>query len=127
MAPGAFPFLGSQRFGKPGMEYFAGTHFNPNCTYRFGPQKWIGATYNDTCYEDKNSTAVGHDFTLHGQLKNYIEIPYKDTFNITENITIRVNATSECSAEEKTQTWLNTSELLTTSVATVPFSANSTL
>ncbi|RKY93914.1 MAG: hypothetical protein DRQ06_06025, partial [Candidatus Hydrothermota bacterium] len=23
--------------------------FNPNCTYRYGPQKWIGGVYNDTC------------------------------------------------------------------------------
>ncbi|MCK4497414.1 MAG: hypothetical protein KAU24_04405, partial [Candidatus Aenigmarchaeota archaeon] len=75
-------------------------YFNPNCTYRFGQQEWIGATYNATCYKDDNSTGTGHDFTIYGQLKNNIDIPAQgSTFNITQNITIRLNVTSDCSAE----------------------------
>ncbi|MCK4496686.1 MAG: hypothetical protein KAU24_00705, partial [Candidatus Aenigmarchaeota archaeon] len=75
-------------------------NFNPDCTYGFGPQKWIGGTYNDSCYEDKNSSASGHDFTIYGQLKNNIDIPTQGSnFNVTDNITIRLNVTSDCSAE----------------------------
>ncbi|MCK5019662.1 MAG: hypothetical protein KAS32_21570, partial [Candidatus Peribacteraceae bacterium] len=45
--------------------------FDPNCTHGYGQQKWIGGTFNDTCYFDKNTT-VSYPFTVKGQLKNNI-------------------------------------------------------
>jgi hypothetical protein len=72
--------------------------FDPNCTYRYGPQSWIAGTYNDTCYFSKNHTF--QSFTINGQLKNDIVIPtYQQTFNVTDNVTVRLNTTSDCSGE----------------------------
>jgi hypothetical protein len=85
-------------------------YFNPNCSYKFGSQKWIGGVYNDACYDEENSTATGHPFNIHGQIINNIDIPeYQDSFNVTENITIRLNTTSECSLERPDEAIINQS------------------
>ncbi|MFC2144015.1 hypothetical protein ACFLQO_01465, partial [Candidatus Aenigmatarchaeota archaeon] len=83
-------------------------YFDSNCTQTFGVQKWKGMIENDDCYIEEGF-AFNNTLNVIGQLKNYIEIPYKDTFNVTDNITVRVNATSECSAEgriNQTNVWI---------------------
>ncbi|MFH1257494.1 MAG: hypothetical protein V1658_01000, partial [Candidatus Micrarchaeota archaeon] len=72
--------------------------FNPTCSYSAGAQKWKGGVLSDTCYKDSSST----NFTVNvtGQLQNYIEVPANGTeYNKSNNILIRFNSTSECSAE----------------------------
>ncbi|MCK5020482.1 MAG: hypothetical protein KAS32_25825, partial [Candidatus Peribacteraceae bacterium] len=68
----------------------------------YGQQKWIGGTFNDTCYFDKNTT-VSYPFTVKGQLKNNIEQPDWSSgqpfFNVTDQIFFRFNETSDCSSE----------------------------
>ncbi|MCJ7767865.1 hypothetical protein MUP79_05705, partial [Candidatus Bathyarchaeota archaeon] len=72
--------------------------FEPNCTYTYGPQSWIAGTFNDTCYSSKNHTS--QSFTINGTLKNNILTPsFQQIFNVTQNVTVRLNTTSDCSGE----------------------------
>jgi hypothetical protein len=72
-------------------------HFNPNCSYNVGVQKWRGGTYNDTCYQD-SAPESGYTITIKGQLKNYLEQPYNGSVvPVGNNMTVRANVTSECS------------------------------
>ncbi|MCK5019501.1 MAG: hypothetical protein KAS32_20750, partial [Candidatus Peribacteraceae bacterium] len=76
-------------------------NFNADCNHSYGQQKWIGGTFNDTCYKDVNLTEK--TIVVQGQLYNNIEQPNwtngQPFFNGTDQIFFRYNTTSDCSAE----------------------------
>ncbi|MEK6843499.1 MAG: hypothetical protein AABY04_03340, partial [Candidatus Micrarchaeota archaeon] len=73
-------------------------YFEPTCTYATGAQKWRGGVTNDTCY--KNSFSTNYTLNFTGQLRNNIVNPYfQQQFNTTNQILLRANVTSDCSAE----------------------------
>ncbi|MCW1304417.1 MAG: DUF853 family protein [Candidatus Parvarchaeota archaeon] len=79
--------------------------FNPNCSYTTGKQYWVAGTYNNTCYKDVNTTndknpEPAYYLNITGQLKNNLDVPAKDSiFNVTDQILIRFNTTSDCEDE----------------------------
>ncbi|MCK4496747.1 MAG: hypothetical protein KAU24_01025, partial [Candidatus Aenigmarchaeota archaeon] len=78
---------------------FLNWYFDANCTHDFGQQKWKAIIENDDCYVEQG-WQFNNTLNVIGQLKNNIDIPAQgSTFNITQNITIRLNVTSDCSAE----------------------------
>ena len=57
---------------------------------------------NDTCYIPEN-TSLSYSFTVYGQLKNNIQMPNwsagQPAFHVTQPVIVRLNTTSDCSAE----------------------------
>ncbi len=76
-------------------------NFDPNCSHGYGPQKWKGGTFGDTCYKDVNVSE--RSLTVNGTLKNNIQQPNwtigQPSFNVTDQILLRLNTTSDCSGE----------------------------
>ncbi|RLG20513.1 hypothetical protein DRN74_05300, partial [Candidatus Micrarchaeota archaeon] len=71
--------------------------FDPNCSYDVGEIEWKVGVFNDKCYVDTNATS---SLNITGQLKNNLQLPtYSSTFNVTQQILIRFNTTSDCSDE----------------------------
>ncbi|UCC91533.1 MAG: hypothetical protein JSV39_04455, partial [Candidatus Aenigmatarchaeota archaeon] len=85
---------------------YARYHFDPNCNYQTGQQFWMAGVRNDQCYLDENFTDPPYgpgsrQFDIIGQLKNWIVTPNwtagQPQFNVTNQIPVRFNVTSECS------------------------------
>jgi len=82
-------------------------NFDPDCNYSIGTgvHYWMGGVADDNCYADGNLTVQPseRDFEIHGQLKNWIITPNwtsgQPSFNVTDQIPIRFNVTSECLGE----------------------------
>ncbi|RLG00752.1 MAG: hypothetical protein DRN49_02540, partial [Thaumarchaeota archaeon] len=75
-------------------------NFNPNCSYSVGIQNWR-MDVDDECY---TSAAISgytvQSITVYGQLKNNLLVPvYNSIFNVTDQVLIRFNTTSDCSNE----------------------------
>ncbi|MHC4648732.1 MAG: hypothetical protein ACYTBJ_25020, partial [Planctomycetota bacterium] len=86
-----------------GFSYF---NFDPNCSYIIGTgvHYWYGGIWtNDYRYQEQytnTSDGTDHDFQIRGQLKNWIITPNwtagQPNFNVTDQIPVRFNVTSEC-------------------------------
>ncbi|MFH1443210.1 MAG: PEGA domain-containing protein, partial [Candidatus Micrarchaeota archaeon] len=73
--------------------------FNPSCTYKAESHYWRAGVFNDVCYKTTNSSEAGFDVT--GQAQVGLELPNRwDEYNVTNNILLRFNVTSECIDEE---------------------------
>ena len=78
---------------------------NPNCTFSVGIQKWDGGTLNDKCYYSENLTqglygSTPPEFNISGQIKVNLLAPTDGSiFNVTEQVLIRFNTTSDCTAQ----------------------------
>jgi hypothetical protein len=71
--------------------------FDPNCSYSVGQQKWKGATYNDACY--KNAESSEFTTSIIGQLKvNLTEPQQNSVIDITVGKIVSVvsDITDEC-------------------------------
>ncbi|RLG19606.1 hypothetical protein DRN74_06585, partial [Candidatus Micrarchaeota archaeon] len=75
-------------------------NFNPGCSYEVGPQTWR-MDVSDSCYSSAAiSGYVTSPITIKGQLKNNLLIPINGSvFNVTDQILVRLNTTSDCSNE----------------------------
>ncbi|MCK5015616.1 MAG: hypothetical protein KAS32_00975, partial [Candidatus Peribacteraceae bacterium] len=77
-------------------------NFDPNCTHGYGQQSWIAGVSDDSCYKDTNATS--RNFYVIGQLKNWIDSPNwtsgQPEYNVTDQILVRLNTTSECISQE---------------------------
>ncbi|MCK4335350.1 MAG: hypothetical protein KAW40_01355, partial [Candidatus Aenigmarchaeota archaeon] len=85
---------------------YARYNFDPNCNYQTGQQFWMAGVSNDGCYYDENFTdppynPASRQFDIIGQLKNWIVTPNwtagQPQFNVTDQIPVEFNVTSECS------------------------------
>ncbi|MCX6814805.1 MAG: hypothetical protein NTY20_04120, partial [Candidatus Aenigmarchaeota archaeon] len=75
-------------------------NFNATCSHLYGPQKWKAGIEGDSCYNQFNIFTGNQTLYVIGRLKNNILTPsFQQIFNVTENITIRLNTTSDCSGE----------------------------
>ncbi|MFH1228906.1 MAG: hypothetical protein V1678_00590 [Candidatus Aenigmatarchaeota archaeon] len=78
---------------------------NPDCTYSVGVQNWDGGIYDDECYYSENYTQSATSpspvpFNISGQIKLNISNPtYQQVFNVTDNILIKFNTSSDCPAD----------------------------
>ena len=79
---------------------YAVFYFDPTCNYGAGPAFWFGGTNYNTCYAEDNQTEGSQAMTIVGQLKNNLDLPNSSqtTFNVTNNITIRFNVSTDCIA-----------------------------
>ncbi|MCK4997074.1 DUF87 domain-containing protein [Candidatus Pacearchaeota archaeon] len=66
----------------------------PDCSYSVGSHNWVGGTYGDAAYEDKNSSSKS--FSVTGWLRDSLVQPSGGSFNVSENVLLRSNLTSEC-------------------------------
>jgi hypothetical protein len=75
-------------------------NFNPDCSYQVGPQTWR-MDVDDNCYSSSAiSGYVTSPITIYGQLKNNLQLPaHASTFNVTDEVLVRFNTTSDCSDE----------------------------
>jgi hypothetical protein len=76
-------------------------NFNATCSYSVGTglHYWKAGVLNDGCYADRNFTipSTEYNYFLYGQLKNWVMRPtYQQNFNVTDQIVIEYNVTSEC-------------------------------
>ncbi|MFA6049565.1 MAG: hypothetical protein WC792_06500, partial [Candidatus Micrarchaeia archaeon] len=77
---------------------YATYEFDPTCSYSPGAQKWQSGGFNNTCYEDKPS--ANYSLNVTGQLNVNISGPAQyQEFNVTDAVSLRMNATSDCAAE----------------------------
>ncbi|MHA2066354.1 MAG: hypothetical protein ACXABY_18440, partial [Candidatus Thorarchaeota archaeon] len=86
---------------------FSYLNFNPNCSYIIGTgvHYWYGGIFTDDYRYAENYTettdGTNHDYIIRGQLMNWIITPNwssgQPTFNVTDQIPIRFNVSSECS------------------------------
>ncbi|MEK6953896.1 MAG: hypothetical protein AABX01_02740, partial [Candidatus Micrarchaeota archaeon] len=91
--------------------------FNPSCSYIAGSHNWKGGVLNDICYKNKNSSANSLDII--GQVHVSLLLPINQSiYNVTNNVTVRYNVTSECLAQEG---------FLNTSITNATFIHNQTL
>ncbi|MEK6843572.1 MAG: hypothetical protein AABY04_03720, partial [Candidatus Micrarchaeota archaeon] len=80
-------------------------------------QVWRGGVLNDICYKNKNSSDSFLDVI--GQVHVSLLLPANNSiYNVTNNVTVRYNVTSECQAQEG---------LLNTSITNATFIHNQTL
>jgi hypothetical protein len=74
-------------------------YFNPDCSYSPGQQYWIGGIRDDICYNEAN-TSINYTINVLGNITNYKIQPNGEKFlRGEENITIEINATSDCPSE----------------------------
>jgi len=69
--------------------------FDPNCSYTASGHYWTGGVLNEKCYKDRNITSPEY-FEIYGQLKNYLNIPSYQVFNVTELVPIMFTTYSDC-------------------------------
>ncbi|MFH8092821.1 MAG: hypothetical protein QXM38_02680, partial [Candidatus Aenigmatarchaeota archaeon] len=71
--------------------------FTPSCIYQVGTQKWKAGVEDDKCYADVNSS----EYLVHvnGTLFNSILHPSGQEFLRGDNVTIKVNVSSDCQNE----------------------------
>jgi hypothetical protein len=75
--------------------------FNPNCTFSVGTQNWIGGTFNNTCYEDRNYTGTPFTTFVKGQLKNNLTQPtYGAEIAVGTIVSVVSDVYSDCLNEE---------------------------
>ncbi|MFC1800675.1 hypothetical protein ACFLYT_01330, partial [Nanoarchaeota archaeon] len=67
---------------------------SPSCSYITGAHNWRGGTYNNSIYEDRNSSQ--YTFTVIGWLADELEQPIYQQYVVSDQIFIRNNLTSEC-------------------------------
>ena len=67
--------------------------FIPSCSYSVGGHNWIGGSYGDLFYEDKNSSSKS--FSVRGWLNDSLLEPILD-FNVSDVVLIRDELRSEC-------------------------------
>ncbi|MFC2143647.1 hypothetical protein ACFLQN_04590, partial [Candidatus Aenigmatarchaeota archaeon] len=75
-------------------------NFDPDCSYEPGVQNWISGVQTDECYKDKN-LSFSYTLTINGTLKEGLYNPLQDQiFNVSDQILIRANTTSDCTSED---------------------------
>ncbi|MCW1304418.1 MAG: hypothetical protein OH354_01420, partial [Candidatus Parvarchaeota archaeon] len=72
--------------------------FDPNCSYSTGMQYWKLTINGGNCYETKEMTSW-ESYYLYGQLKNNLEKPDSLVYNVSDQIPIRFNVSTDCSDE----------------------------
>ncbi|MCW1307597.1 MAG: hypothetical protein OH337_00005, partial [Candidatus Parvarchaeota archaeon] len=74
---------------------FSTYYFDPDCNYGVGTQFWKVSVSGNACYKDVESTIWS--LLVIGQLKNNLESPPQgSTFNVTQNIIVRFNISTDC-------------------------------
>ncbi|MCG2724293.1 hypothetical protein L6303_06120, partial [archaeon] len=75
--------------------------FKPSCSpkYSYGPQNWTGGIVGDICYFDKNYTPQLIIYVV-GDINDTLASPAGENYYENQNVTIRINTTEECSAED---------------------------
>ncbi|RLG87625.1 MAG: hypothetical protein DRO18_02980, partial [Thermoprotei archaeon] len=72
--------------------------FDPDCTYSVGLQLWYLSISGNACYKDKDMPTS--TYSIIGQLKNNLVEPYYGAeFNVTDQILIRLNISTDCANE----------------------------
>ncbi|RLG68790.1 MAG: hypothetical protein DRO11_08605, partial [Methanobacteriota archaeon] len=73
--------------------------FNPSCSYSTGLQFWKVGVDNDACYNSANTT-INYTINVLGNISNFRLRPLGEEYlRGDQNITIEMNATSDCTAE----------------------------